>query len=558
VLPLHAPRGPECSCGDPGCASPGKHPRTRTGLKEATTDEPTVRHWWVRWPDANVGLRTGVAFDVLDADGDEGLHELEQNGSLPNCPTVITGHGGHFYIRPTGVGGRVEFAPGLDWRGTGSYVVAPPSRHVNGQTYRWANGCREPAEAPSWLRNLLAARTSQSAPAVGEAIPEGQRDATLASIAGTMRRRGLTEPELLAALQEVNARRCRPPLPGAQVAKIAASIVGYEAGPTPAPRSRAFTLEPLDLVELLAAEPEPVGFVHEPYVPAGRRVWAFGAAESGKSMWAMWVACHVSRADQAVLYVSEENPLDEDIRRLRRLRPEPAAFRFVSGSGVDLALPEHVEAVKGAAEGAVLIVFDTLSACWSGDENENAAIAALDRDALLPIVKDTGASVLVLDHTGHPQPFVRRVGASAGRGASAKGQKADAVLNFAARGEAEFALGVGKLRGLKKPPETLYRVVDTDANGLEVVAVGASEDLKVAEVADAMAECVAASGWLTTNALRDAFKGKGIGVQIQTEAMRRLEGEDPPRVRVGWETVDTGKGRQRAKVWRPAEETLGV
>jgi hypothetical protein len=140
VLPVHTPGPGGCSC-DNGvrCERPGKHPRLRGGLTEATTDPRQIELWWTRWPAANVGLRTGVAMDVADVDSIEGRHGLLHllGGDWPAGPQVRTGGGGwHFWFRPTGFGNRVRLVPGLDWRGVGGYVVAPPSRHVNGD-YRW-------------------------------------------------------------------------------------------------------------------------------------------------------------------------------------------------------------------------------------------------------------------------------------------------------------------------------------------------------------------------------------------------------------------------------------
>jgi len=51
-----------CSCGKPNDApnhKPGKHPRTPHGVKDATTDERRMRAWLSKWPEANIGIRTG-------------------------------------------------------------------------------------------------------------------------------------------------------------------------------------------------------------------------------------------------------------------------------------------------------------------------------------------------------------------------------------------------------------------------------------------------------------------------------------------------------------------
>jgi hypothetical protein len=158
VLPVHTPGpGGGCSC-DKGvrCERPGKHPRLRHGLTEATTDPRQIELWWARWPEANVGLRTGIAMDVADVDSVEGRHGLLHllGGVWPTGPQVRTGGGGwHFWFHPTGFGNRVRLLPGLDWRGIGGYVVAPPSRHLDGD-YRWL---RRPGDAlPTGSPALLA------------------------------------------------------------------------------------------------------------------------------------------------------------------------------------------------------------------------------------------------------------------------------------------------------------------------------------------------------------------------------------------------------------------
>src|SRR5262245_50703619 len=107
VIPLYTVQSGQCSCGRAGCAHTGKHPRTRNGLKDATTLERPIRAWWEQSPDANVGIVTGwkSGLLVLDVDprhgGDESLLELErQHGSLPHTIEVLTGGGGrHLYFK---------------------------------------------------------------------------------------------------------------------------------------------------------------------------------------------------------------------------------------------------------------------------------------------------------------------------------------------------------------------------------------------------------------------------------------------------------------------------
>jgi hypothetical protein len=161
VLPVHSPAADgSCSCERPDCARPGKHPRLRHGLTEASVDPRRIEMWWSRWPAANVGLRTGVVMDVADVDSPGGWHGLRHllGGSMPVGPQVRTGGGGwHFWFRPLGHGNRVRLLPGVDWRGAGGYVVAPPSRHADRTTYYWVTAPgAEPPEAPAALRELIA------------------------------------------------------------------------------------------------------------------------------------------------------------------------------------------------------------------------------------------------------------------------------------------------------------------------------------------------------------------------------------------------------------------
>jgi len=160
VLPVHTPaEDGSCSCGRSTCDRAGKHPRLRHGLTEASTDPRRIEMWWTRWPDANVGLRTGIVMDVADVDSAEGWHGLRHllGGAMPAGPQVRTGGGWHFWFETTGYGNRVRLMPGVDWRGAGGYVVAPPSRHAGGADYRWLIRPRtDPPRAPSVLLDLLA------------------------------------------------------------------------------------------------------------------------------------------------------------------------------------------------------------------------------------------------------------------------------------------------------------------------------------------------------------------------------------------------------------------
>lgn len=232
-----------CSCGKT-CGSPGKHPLTHTGFHEATTDTQLIREWWAGYPDANIGIATGDVSNlfVLDIDvkggGDLTLDTLEARfDRLPETWTAWTGSGGaHFYFRMPRIDVRNSagaIGPGIDVRGNGGYVVAPPSQHIAG-VYAW-NADGHPrntdiAQAPHWLLERVTAKTSAAIQTeeIPKQIPEGMRNHWLASAAGTMRRRGFCNESMEAALLIVNRKRCTPPLSDREVRQIARSIERYK------------------------------------------------------------------------------------------------------------------------------------------------------------------------------------------------------------------------------------------------------------------------------------------------------------------------------------------
>jgi Bifunctional DNA primase/polymerase, N-terminal/AAA domain len=180
VLPLHNIVKGACSCGKGDCASPGKHPRTDHGLKDATTDLQTIRAWWKESPKANVGIVTGAVSGLfaLDVDPDKGgsksLSDLErQHGKLPETKTALTGGDGfHFLFKHPGKkikNSQSELGSGLDVRGEGGYIVVAPSTHVSGKPYQWRDGAPI-TDAPDWLLTLVTKPDDkpQQKPAQGE------------------------------------------------------------------------------------------------------------------------------------------------------------------------------------------------------------------------------------------------------------------------------------------------------------------------------------------------------------------------------------------------------
>lgn len=249
VLPNHTPDAEgRCSCRNPACPTPGKHPRIKQWARRATTDEATISKWWERWPDANVGVATGVesGIVVLDVDprhgGDVSLSALiEEHGEWPRTLEADTGGGGkHVVFTHSGVGFKNSasvLGEGLDVKTDGGQFIAAPSLHASGGAYCWAQLCA-PAPMPDWMLAELtkprpyAQPTDNWQPPVvtpdGPPIPEGHRNRKLFEICCALRGKGVGRNELLQAAHSINAARCDPSLGSEEVERIVVSALRYE------------------------------------------------------------------------------------------------------------------------------------------------------------------------------------------------------------------------------------------------------------------------------------------------------------------------------------------
>ena len=208
-------------------------------------EEGDTDSWFKRWPGANVGVVTGQVSGlvVLDVDpghgGDDSLADLERRfGALPATIEAISGGGGrHIYFAHPGIilRNRVGLAPGLDLRGDGGLIVAPPSLHASGRRYEWEVSHHPDdvalAPLPSWLVALVRGEV----PGVGhsrdhwrgllrDGVAEGARNNTIASLTGHLLWHDV-DPEVAAELLLCwNRVRCRPPLSDEEVARTVESI----------------------------------------------------------------------------------------------------------------------------------------------------------------------------------------------------------------------------------------------------------------------------------------------------------------------------------------------
>jgi hypothetical protein len=185
-------------------------PRDKTPLipweqyQRVCATDSEINSWWLKWPEANVGIVTGalsgvVVIDLDTPEAKEKLKELIPGFDFSKVPRSRTGKGWQLFFHHPAVTipNRAGIIPGLDVRGDGGYVVAPPSIHPSGKVYKWEvpiNG--ELPRLPVELFKLITSSTPHSENGFRErfntaealaGVSEGQRDETLFRLACKLR-----------------------------------------------------------------------------------------------------------------------------------------------------------------------------------------------------------------------------------------------------------------------------------------------------------------------------------------------------------------------------------
>lgn len=256
----------------------GKKPATATGFKEATRDPVIISQWWDNNPNYNIGIATGKGssgFFVIDLDEDEskgisGENELEKyinsHGALPKTVISQTPRGGKhiLFTSSTDVRCKTGVLPGVDLRGSGGYIVAPPSV-VNGKEYRWITdpGQTPIAEADSNVFTFISPipadfdiqRQPYSAP---ETIPEGQRVTELVRMLGSLQSKGFSDEIIRGAIHTANDTQCVPPLSDHELeTMVFPSLKRFEKGTAPYNYDIPFTTDIADIIShLIELRPE--------------------------------------------------------------------------------------------------------------------------------------------------------------------------------------------------------------------------------------------------------------------------------------------------------------
>lgn len=391
------------------------------GFKNATTDAEKIKSWWAIYPTANFGVVTGSASNlvVIDIDvknGQNGQDSITQAG-MPLLKTwaIQTPSGGYhcIYRIPDGhnISSRQGIFPLVDIKAEGGYVVAPPSV-INGRQYHCV--CeQEPAPFPnSWI-NAIFSHPKQITSSTTQDIPDGQRNTTLARLAGHLRRPGLNEEEISAALLVANRNRCKPPLPDSDVLRVSSSVSKYKPGNPVNPSAQKYDIRQYD-----GTEPPPPDWQVKGLIERGTIIEIFGGWGSGKTFLALdLLACIASGKDYHGRAVAQGPVIYFCGEGQRGLHRRLSAWTLQTNVKLEdypfyccttpAALCEEgdsqavIEAINATNESPVHVCFDTRSRNFgTGDENSakdmGAFLAAVDA-----IKVRFGCTVSAIHHPGH-------------------------------------------------------------------------------------------------------------------------------------------------------------
>lgn len=312
-----------------------KSPLTPNGFLDASQSPDMIEGWWTRWPNANIGIATGslsggltvIDLDVKEEKGIDGrltLHMWEMDHEkLPGDTWLsITGSGGYhlFYRDESGTKSTRAIMEGIDIRGEGGYIVAPPSLHLNGRRYEWEQAPDEfkLAEANAAVYELLTwapGNWDKKGFKLQEQIPEGQRTESLVKLVCSQQAKGLSDEAIRAAVRAENEAKCIPPLTDQELEKEVFPVLRrYEKGTAPY-NSKTGSFRPIvkrgpvNLVSMdLVQEKDPEWLVTD-YIPKGQITVLAGDGGSGKTTVWCAIAAAVSNGSQCFLNPNEtENP----------------------------------------------------------------------------------------------------------------------------------------------------------------------------------------------------------------------------------------------------------
>lgn len=297
--------------------------------EEATNDINQVTKWWLNNSQYNIGLKTGSGLIVIDIDCKNGKNGLEQIkpflANFPKTKIAKTCHGGyHFYYKvDREVRNYVNLLDGVDVRGDGGYVLAPPSI-VDDKSYTWVNDLQI-ANANDAVYKLLERDKLQVVNHLSSAtvIQQGVRNETLFRLGCMMQAKGMSDESIEASLEIENMKRCNPPLSKKELASIIKSITTrYDKSE---PNDEEYKVTWVSALEMSKQSITENPDIIENLLPIGVTLIS-APSKMGKTFLCMQMANAIAKGDsflgyqckkKNVYYIALEDPKDNQIRRLK-------------------------------------------------------------------------------------------------------------------------------------------------------------------------------------------------------------------------------------------------
>lgn len=480
--------------------SNGKVPATQHGVKDATTDAEQIARWWAQNQDFNIGIATGarsgiVVFDVDPRNGGDSSWAmwLQANGKAPDGAMQMTAGGGEHHIGVYNPELRsCKLAEGVDLLSDGRYFVAFPSS-IEGRTYQWEassdpfDGVAPFSIPETWMQAYRARRKPESLQGAntGGSLIQGNRNNGLTALGGAMRRYGMTEAEIMAALSIANETRCEIPLPSSELVQIVKSVCRYEPEADVAASASVGSDAADAILDAARAEvqeyyftratsylgqPAPLQWIIKGWIPDSGVSMVYGESGSGKTFITLDMACHIASGLQwnkhktkpgLVVYMAGEGNYG--------MRQRVAAWckthgvqnldnLLISNKAVDIDSPAAAAQIINAVreitqEDAVAIFIDTVNNHMSGDEN-SARDTRNMLNACNIVARALNASVCLNHHTGHAVESKQRA-----RGSSAWKASLDASI-LVTKNEDSIEIYCTKMKDAE-PPKPIFGKLQT-------------------------------------------------------------------------------------------------
>jgi hypothetical protein len=470
----------------------GKVPATQHGVNDATTDLEQITRWWEQNPNYNIGIAAGkksgiIVFDIDPRNGGDTSWTAwtDKNGAVPDGVMQMTAGGGFHHVADyTPEIKSCKLTEGVDLLADGRYFVAYPST-IEGRSYEWEASSDPfdgvaPFTVPSgWLQAYGSMRKAvdPQQQIASSGLIQGSRNNGLTALGGAMRRYGMTEAEIMAALSIANETRCEIPLPSSELSQIVKSVARYDPE-TDLAAATGIGSEAADFI-LAAAQaetqdyfftratsyleqPSPLKWIISGWVPDLGITMIYGESGSGKTFLALDMACHVAaglswngrktKAGIAVYMAGEGNYgirqrvaawcKAHNIDRLDNL--------LISNKAIDMDSPtasaQIIKAVRGlTSEPVGSITIDTVNNHMSGNEND-----AKDTRNMLNSVQIVGrainSGIVLVHHTGNAIEAKNRA-----RGSSAWKASMDSQI-LVSKKDKLIEVNCTKMKDTEEPP----------------------------------------------------------------------------------------------------------